>query len=198
MINPELLNYFVNFFKYISHWPFYFLLVFLSLLIKSYRKPIYWCLLGAIINCLVNIDLKGFFKVPLPAFLHPGYAYPSGHMQTAIFVYTWLALNRMFGIHYVIALIIPGIAYTLHFFHFHTYWEIFAGMGCGLIYTIFFVYFYQYPQSLLKNLSMMFSIALMIAFYQNYKMHFVYIIAPLFILLTFVPLNKLEIKRYSS
>ncbi len=88
----------------------------------------------ATLDILVNVALKGSFKVPLPAHLGPYYAFPSGHMQLSVVFYLWLALFipflpwRLF-----VAFILPGIAAGLIHYQYHDLYEVVGGVFFGVL-----------------------------------------------------------------
>lgn len=86
-------------------------------------------------NIVVNVVLKGIFKVPLALSLHKiGYAFPSGHMQLTTVFYVWLALyltsNYWRG--FVLVLLF-GMGVSLIHFGYHNINEVAAGLVIGLL-----------------------------------------------------------------
>jgi hypothetical protein len=87
-----MLNHLADFFLFFSHIWVIFGFVLLYLLWVS-RAFFMQSLALLMIDMMVNVALKGTFKIPLNALLHEGYAFPSGHMQVTTVFYGWLALH---------------------------------------------------------------------------------------------------------
>ncbi|WP_367607376.1 phosphatase PAP2 family protein [Legionella sp. W05-934-2] len=100
-----------------------------------YDKPLFFY--AACLSCmsiLINVALKGTFKVPLPPELHSGYAFPSGHMQFATVFYGWLFYhipNRALRLAIPLLLVCLSIGMMQH--HYHTLTEILAGFVTGVL-----------------------------------------------------------------
>lgn len=86
-------------------------------------------------DIIVNVALKGTFKVPLAASLHKiGYAFPSGHMQLSTVFYVWLLMQRpLKSLHLLIAVILIGIAGGLIHYDYHNGYDVLGGFVCGLL-----------------------------------------------------------------
>lgn len=119
--------------SYFSHPPIVLIIIILGWLFidKSiFRNAIY---LGCI-SIIINVALKGTFKVPLPPELHAGYAFPSGHMQFATAFYGWLYHQfnqRLLRAAIVGLLICLAINMILH--NYHTVIELLAGLLTGIM-----------------------------------------------------------------
>lgn len=86
-------------------------------------------------SMVVNAYLKSLWQVPLPSALgKEGWAFPSGHMQTAFAFWGWLAweYNQILFRFFVTFLLI-GIGFSLVHFGYHDYYDIFGALGCGII-----------------------------------------------------------------
>ena len=113
------------------------------------------CALGI----LVNVVLKGYFKVPLASFIsHPGFAFPSGHTQFATVFYGYIAFfglpnqidnkkhtsfitRQDLNIRIIISsILICGIGFGLVHYHYHTIGEVIAGFVAGM--ALLFLYRY--------------------------------------------------------
>lgn len=86
-------------------------------------------------SMILNIALKNTFQVPLAATLHKaGFAFPSGHMQTATVLYGWLALkfhNLYFRIFTIIVL--TGIGMSLVYMGYHNYFDVAGAVFFAMI-----------------------------------------------------------------
>lgn len=96
--------------------------------------------LGAL-DLVANVTLKGLFKVPLPAYLHEGYAFPSGHMQFSTVFYLWLAICLVFWWWRIaVLLLLCGIGASLYHYDYHQADEIMAGFFFGVLLVGLFRY----------------------------------------------------------
>ena len=80
--------------SYLNDFPVVFAIVLLGWLFidtSIFRHLAYL----ACLSIIVNVALKGTFKVPLPPELHVGYAFPSGHMQFATVFYGWILASLL-------------------------------------------------------------------------------------------------------
>ncbi len=108
-------------------------------MLKPQNRPlVLWGIIGAMLDILLNISLKGFFKVPLGSHLPFGYAFPSGHLQLATFIYLWLAYQRLIYVDKVYFFIIPLIAITTVASNYHSIWDVFAGILVGSVFFLIF------------------------------------------------------------
>lgn len=89
----------------------------------------------AAFDIVVNVALKGTFKVPLSPTLHKiGYAFPSGHMQLSTVFYVWLLMQRpLKSLHLTISILLMGIAAGLIHHDYHNGYDVVAGFLCGLL-----------------------------------------------------------------
>ncbi|MBL0941480.1 MAG: phosphatase PAP2 family protein [Alphaproteobacteria bacterium] len=117
-------------------------------------------------SMVVNAYLKFLWQIPLPSGLgKEGWAFPSGHMQTAFAFWGWLAweykqiLFRVFAIFLLI-----GIGFSLVHFGYHDYYDIFGALGCGIIslivYDIFLRQFIIFKNNLAGVGLLFFTLAL--------------------------------------
>ena len=85
-------------------------------------------------NILLNVALKGTFKIPLSPALHViGYAFPSGHMQLATVFYGWIALHwTRRSARLAIVVLLAGIGAGLMHFGYHTLSDVLAALVVGL------------------------------------------------------------------
>lgn len=109
------------------------------LLIK--RKLFFQATSLAAFSILVNVALKGTFKVPLPVEIGPGYAFPSGHMQFSTVFYLWLALHQPFCLlRALVAVLLIGIAAGLIHYGYHELYEVLGGFFAALLLITFYRY----------------------------------------------------------
>ncbi|SRR5579883_912026 len=96
------------------------------------------CLL--LLSMAFNWALKVTFQIPLsPELGKEGFAFPSGHMQTAFVFYGWLwrSFHNHLPVKIGIPLVLIGIGIGLVHFGYHTYFDVFGGLFFGflLLYT---------------------------------------------------------------
>lgn len=140
-----MLNTLCQFIIFFDNLTWYFLLLLLGLCSTKHRKIFYWGMVGCFLSILYNASLKSFFKVPLLPHLGPGYAFPSGHLELATFIYTWLAKFKVFYIHKFFFILIPIFAYATVKLNFHTPIEVMGGIVAGGLF--FLIYFYIYNRA---------------------------------------------------
>ena len=90
-------------------------------------------------SIVFNIVLKHYFQVPLPSHLQSdGYAFPSGHMQSATVVYGYLFAYAHRGMVRCMAAIMPiGVAYALVYKGFHSLEDVlFAVPAAGAVWLL--------------------------------------------------------------
>lgn len=139
------------FFEFISIFDdtsWYFCLFLLGMFTPAYRKIFYWGMVGTILSLLFNATLKSIFKVPLFPHLGPGYAFPSGHVEQATFIYTWLAKFRIFNFHKFFFILIPLLAVKNVQLHYHAPLDVIGGMIAGAIFFGFYYFLYTLAISL--------------------------------------------------
>lgn len=127
-----------------------FLLILLAGFFLLNRAIFYQAACLSAFGLVINIALKGSFKVPLPAHLGPYYAFPSGHMQSSSIFYLWLALYISFlPLRMFVALLLPGIGAGLIYYHYHTLYEVLG----GLFFAFMTIALYRYLIIKFKNKS---------------------------------------------
>ncbi len=106
-------------------------------------------------DIVVNVALKGTFKIPLAASLHKvGYAFPSGHMQLATVFYCWLAslIASRPGRSLIMVLLI-GIGASLIHFGYHNLYDVIGGFVSGILLIAMLRWlFVHHPHSFFKTL----------------------------------------------
>ena len=87
------------------------------------------------LSIICNSLLKGVFKVPLAAHLaQEGYAFPSGHMQSSMVLYGYLALNsKNIWYKFFTAVLLGGIGFGLKYFSYHDYFDVVGGILFGAL-----------------------------------------------------------------
>ncbi|KTD64344.1 phosphatase PAP2 family protein [Legionella spiritensis] len=129
-----------DFFLAFSHLPILLLIVVSGFLFIS-RALFFQTACLAAFDIMVNVALKGFFKVPLAPALGPGFAFPSGHMQLATVFYLWLALYiPLWPWRIAVALLLAGIGAGLIHYDYHSLQDVLAGLACGLLLLGFYRY----------------------------------------------------------
>ncbi len=103
------------------------------------KNAIVWdatCLLLA--SMLWNAALKTIFNIPLPAELGiDGLAFPSGHMQSSVVFYGWIALKTPHRwLQVMIGLGLVGIGQSLVHFGYHRYVDIAGAVFFGTMILI--------------------------------------------------------------
>ncbi|MFA5958974.1 MAG: phosphatase PAP2 family protein [Tatlockia sp.] len=100
-------------------------------------------------SILVNTALKLSFQVPLAPWLHKkGFAFPSGHMQLTTVLYGWIAYRTSsYWLKAAIALLLPGIGFSLIYFGYHTLYDVIAAFFTGAVLILFYHAMYlQWPR----------------------------------------------------
>jgi undecaprenyl-diphosphatase len=85
------------------------------------------------LDILLNVALKGTFKIPLSLSLHTiGYAFPSGHMQMATVFYLWWAFVISSWFYRVIVpFVLIGIGSALIHYGCHNSYDVISGFFVG-------------------------------------------------------------------
>lgn len=101
-----------------------------------------------LLSLSINPFLKSLFEVPLQESLgKEGWALPSGHMQTAVVLWGWLAYevkNRIFTC--IVPLLWMGIGAGLIYFGYHTLADVTAAVLSGCLLIAGFRYLIQYTR----------------------------------------------------
>lgn len=121
----------------------YTVLVMVSLGFLVWKKDIFgkaFCIL--LFSLIFNSFLKSLWQIPLPSHVGHGFAFPSGHMQSATVLWGWLAFefrNKIFTGFVLIVLF--GIAFELVHFGYHIPRDVAGGMFFGLVLLIAYYFF---------------------------------------------------------
>jgi len=86
-------------------------------------------------SMVFNKVLKEYFAIPLNSNLNiKGFAFPSGHMQSAIVFYGLIYLStHNIRIRGLILIILLGISFGLNHFGYHNSFDILGGVGFGIL-----------------------------------------------------------------
>lgn len=105
-----------------------------------HRKLFYQASCLLVMSILINFVLKCTFQLPLPTTLNKvGFAFPSGHMQSVVVFYGWLAWKfKQGGIKACVAIIWIGTALSLHYWGYHDYFDLIGGALVGIGFIIFY------------------------------------------------------------
>lgn len=128
-----MLNHLADFFLPVAHiWVILSLL--LCLLLWVGRAFFMQSLCLVLLDMMVNVALKGTFKIPLNAWLHGGYAFPSGHMQITTVFYGWLAFHvRSVTFKGLMLLLCIGEGFGLIHYDYHNLKDVIGGFISALL-----------------------------------------------------------------
>ncbi len=117
-----------------SHTTVLLLFTFLGGLLYG-RRALFNLLAIACLDIIVNVSLKGTFKVPLsPSVGKIGYAYPSGHMMLATCYYMYWAFELRKRIWVCLAIgLLVGIGSSLIHYGYHDLFDVVGGFVFGLL-----------------------------------------------------------------
>lgn len=105
------------------------------------------CLL--FLSMIFNAALKATFQIPLNPLLGKGFAFPSGHMQTAVVLYGYLytALNKSNALRFGIVCLLLMIGTSLIYCGYHNIFDIVGAVFFGAL----LLSGYQYVQKLVNQ-----------------------------------------------
>lgn len=81
-----------------------------------------------LMDMIINVALKGTFKIFPPGIPEGGYAFPSGHMQLTCVFYGWLLLHvRSIALRCCLVVLCIGQGMGLMHYHYHTLMDVIGG-----------------------------------------------------------------------
>lgn len=139
----ELANFFLNF----SHDT-----VIIPFMIIGYiwlKKDMFFeaiCLI--LLSMIINYALKVTFKIPLnPELKIDGYAFPSGHMQSAFVFYGWLAFRYKSAVlSILVGFLLFAIGWGLVYMGYHNIYDILGGIFFAALWMVIFWKFRQFSK----------------------------------------------------
>lgn len=150
--------------------PYLFLLITLTGFLLLNKNLFYQAACIAAFSVVVNVALKGTFKIPLSFYkAQLTYAFPSGHMQFETVFYGWLALYfHSWWLYCCVALMFFGSAAAMEYFHYHDTYDLVGGFIVGLI----LIGLYHFSLKKFRNILPW--VALILATLVMYYSHFMY------------------------
>jgi undecaprenyl-diphosphatase len=130
-----------DFFLLFSNEPIILPLIIIGII--GYNRHIFSHALTLLLFTMVfSATLKSIFKVPLnPELGLPGYAFPSGHMQSSIVFYGWLYYSISNKLtRYIIVGLLLSIAYGLIFRGYHKIIDILGALFFGSLTLVIYNY----------------------------------------------------------
>ncbi len=122
------LDHVANFFLFFSN-IFVVAAILLVLGLRIGRAFFLQCFCLTFLGMIVNVALKGTFKVLPPPFLEGGYAFPSGHMQLTCIFYGWILLHvRSSVLRGCLFMLCLGQGMGLIHYHYHTLFDVLGGV----------------------------------------------------------------------
>jgi hypothetical protein len=151
------------------------------------------CLIA--LDVIVNVTLKGSFKVALSPALHKvGYALPSGHMQMATVFYMWWAYIIPFWSYRLIsAIILCGVGAGLIHYGYHDGYDVAAGFFFGVLLVFGYHYTLAKQNKYFPSLLFAFSSGLMLCnmfLYNVLPIHVCIAYGSIILLIMYIPWLK--------
>ncbi|HQS84405.1 MAG: hypothetical protein B7Y25_05855 [Alphaproteobacteria bacterium 16-39-46] len=108
---------------------------------EKFGSALYLLLLTMIFNTL----LKSMFQVPLAPHLGKvGFAFPSGHMQSAVVFYGWFFYKTSsLPLKSLSFILLAGCGWALVYLRYHTWIDVFGSIGFGVLTLALYVQFFQ-------------------------------------------------------
>lgn len=119
----------------------YFIIALVSIGYLTYQKaPFARGLFLLLFTMVLNPFLKDIWQIPLnPDLGKVGYAFPSGHMQTAAAFWLWLAYDLKKPLFKgLVVLLLCAIGFSLQHFGYHTLMDILGALGFAGISLLFY------------------------------------------------------------
>jgi PAP2 superfamily len=129
------------------------------------REVFYHATCLILVSMIFNLALKLTFQIPLsPALGKEGFAFPSGHMQSATTFFGWLALkSRSLIIRILLLVILIGVGFSLVHFHYHNYYDVLAAIFFSvLLIAVYFWVLISKAKSFLGCILIVFSTLLIV------------------------------------
>jgi hypothetical protein len=128
-LNDQTANLMLSF----SHFSALLLFTVICLLVCGRRFLFIQTIYLVSLDIILNVALKGTFKIPLSPLLHKiGYAFPSGHMQVSTVFYTWWVFFIASRAYWLICCtILIGVGAGLIHFGYHNLNDVIAGLCFG-------------------------------------------------------------------
>lgn len=136
-------------------------------------------------SIILNFALKSTFQIPLsPSLGKIGFAFPSGHMQSATVFYAWLTLNiPSFIFRTLMVIVLIGLGYSLYYFGYHHYFDILMGVLIAGLLVLSFYRLSRKNSRILSFFLFILSSSLMIYNFLNYGLIPLYVWGAYLILL---------------
>jgi len=142
--------------------------IILPLIILGYiwgsRDVFYHAICLMLTSMILNFALKITFKIPLhPSLSIPGFAFPSGHMQSPTVLYSWIAFRiRNLFVRIFISLLLLSIGISLVYSGYHNYYDIFGAVFFAAILLLIYSFLFRNKPHILHYFLIIFSTILMI------------------------------------
>lgn len=151
-VNFVLLDYTLRFFLFLGQEWFLIPLIVIGYFSPK-RSAFYRAFLILLFTFIFNVYLKAIWKIPLPPELHSeNFAFPSGHMQSALAFWLWLSFELNIIWFYLLAVfILIGIGSGLVHFGYHNFGDILGSIGFGIITLVCYILIIRLLQVTLKS-----------------------------------------------
>lgn len=180
-----------HFFLFFSHFEVIIAVILMGIIFGP-RSCFLSIIYLALLDLVINVALKGTFKIPLAPWLHPGYAFPSGHMQLVTVFYGSLAvLFSAVWFRLTMISIMLGEGWALIYCRYHDFNDVVAAGVVGVLLIMGNQYLWNYFKQKTPWILMLTAIFCMI--YNR----FIYTVVPLHATIAFVGLIfLLSIERF--
>ncbi len=98
-----------------------------------------------LLTMIFNTLLKSMFQVPLAPHLEKvGFAFPSGHMQSAVVFYGWFFYKTSsLPLKGLSLILLAGCGWALVYLRYHTWIDVFGSIGFGVLTLALYVQFFR-------------------------------------------------------